>query len=75
MSNRQLIERKATARPGGPDKAAYATFPVFADGRRGGELRAGVPKLGEHTREVLVELGFADSDIAAFIQTGAVRTA
>ena len=75
VSNRQLIERKATARLGGPDQPAFATFPVFADGRRGGELRAGVPKLGEHTREVLVELGFADSDIAAFIQAGAVRTA
>jgi crotonobetainyl-CoA:carnitine CoA-transferase CaiB-like acyl-CoA transferase len=68
LSNKQLIERKATNR-------GFATFPVFADGRRGGELRAGVPKLGEHTREVLVELGFADSDIATFIQTGAVRIA
>ena len=75
VSNRQLIERNATARPAGPGKAAYATFPVFADGARAAGLRRGVPRLGEHTREVLVELGFADSDIASFIQTGAVRTA
>ena len=67
-SNRQLKERKASTR-------GFATFPVYADGRRGGELRMGVPKLGEHTREILVELGFDDAEIAGFIKSKAVGAA
>jgi len=53
----QLLERQATER-------GYAKFPVWANGRRGGRIRAGTPKLGEHSREVLVELGFDDAEIA-----------
>jgi crotonobetainyl-CoA:carnitine CoA-transferase CaiB-like acyl-CoA transferase len=67
-SNTQLLERKATTN-------GFATFPVFANGKRGGSLRAGVPKLGEHTREILVELGFDDSDIAALVKGGVVKAA
>jgi crotonobetainyl-CoA:carnitine CoA-transferase CaiB-like acyl-CoA transferase len=66
--NKQLMERKAQTR-------GFATFPVFADGKRGGSLRAGVPKLGEHSREILVELGFDDSDIAGFVKSQTVRAA
>jgi crotonobetainyl-CoA:carnitine CoA-transferase CaiB-like acyl-CoA transferase len=51
----------------------FATFPVFANGARGGSLRRGVPKLGEHTREVLVELKFDDAEIAQMISSGAAR--
>jgi crotonobetainyl-CoA:carnitine CoA-transferase CaiB-like acyl-CoA transferase len=72
-SNKQLVERKAATYLAGPEKAGFATFPVFADGKRGGSLRAGVPKLGEHSREILVELGFDDADIAGFIKSEAVR--
>ena len=68
VNNRQLIERKASTN-------GYATFPVFADGKRGGALRAGVPKLGEHSREILVELGLDDADIADLIRSGTVRAA
>jgi crotonobetainyl-CoA:carnitine CoA-transferase CaiB-like acyl-CoA transferase len=68
VTNKQLLERQAAT-------GAFATFPVWADGQRGGALRTGVPKLGEHTREILVELGFDDSDIAGFIQAGAVKAA
>jgi crotonobetainyl-CoA:carnitine CoA-transferase CaiB-like acyl-CoA transferase len=53
----------------------FAQFPVWANGARGGSIRSGVPKLGEHTREVLVELGFDDSDIAGFIRSGAAVAA
>jgi crotonobetainyl-CoA:carnitine CoA-transferase CaiB-like acyl-CoA transferase len=67
-SNRQLLERQAAT-------GSFATFPVFADGKRGGSLRAGVPKLGEHSREILVELGFDDSDIAGFVKSETVRAA
>jgi len=60
-SNKQLIQRKAASK-------GFATFPVFANGRRGGELRSGTPKLGEHSREILVELGFDDAEISGFIK-------
>lgn len=53
----------------------FAPFPVFAGGRRGGAIRRGVPKLGEHSREVMVELGFDDAEIADMIKAGAVRAA
>jgi len=59
----QMRERKATS-------AGFATFPVFANGRRGGELRGGVPGLGEHAREILVELGFDDGGIADMVRHG-----
>ena len=59
----QMVERNATSR-------GFASFPVFANGNRGGELRAGVPKLGEHTREILVELGFDDGGIADMVRHG-----
>ena len=37
----------------------FALFPVHANGERGGQLRHGVPKVGEHTREILVDLDAA----------------
>ena len=63
--NEQLVARQAVER-------GYARFPVWAGGRRGGRIRAVTPKLGEHSREILVELGFDDAEIAAFFRTGAV---
>ncbi len=66
--NKVLVERKAATR-------GFATFPVFADGARAGSLRRGVPTLGEHTREILVEHGFDDAQIADFIKAGAARAA
>lgn len=68
VGNPQLKERKAVTR-------GFATFPLFANGARAGALRAGVPKLGEHTREILVELGFDDSEIAALVRSDAVKAA
>jgi crotonobetainyl-CoA:carnitine CoA-transferase CaiB-like acyl-CoA transferase len=61
----QLVERQATER-------GYAKFPVWANGRRGGAIRRRTPKLGEHTREILVELGFDDAEIADFLKSRAV---
>ncbi len=52
----------------------FALFPVHADGARGGSLRRGVPQLGEHTREILVEFGFDDAQIADLVRAGAVKT-
>jgi crotonobetainyl-CoA:carnitine CoA-transferase CaiB-like acyl-CoA transferase len=51
----------------------FATFPVFANGARGGQLRRGVPGPGEHTREVLVDLKFDDAEIADMKRAGAVK--
>jgi crotonobetainyl-CoA:carnitine CoA-transferase CaiB-like acyl-CoA transferase len=62
----QLVERKATER-------GYAKFPVWANGTRGGAIRAGTPKVGEHTREVLVELGLGDGEIAELVKKNVVR--
>jgi len=63
-----LEERKALER-------GYAKFPVWANGRRGASIRAGAPKLGEHTREILVELGFDDAQIAGLVRAKAVAAA
>jgi crotonobetainyl-CoA:carnitine CoA-transferase CaiB-like acyl-CoA transferase len=61
----QLVERQAVQR-------GYAAFPVWANGRRGASIRRRTPKLGEHSREILVELGFDDGEIAGFMRAGAV---
>jgi crotonobetainyl-CoA:carnitine CoA-transferase CaiB-like acyl-CoA transferase len=62
----QLVERQATER-------GYAKFPVWANGARAGAIRAGAPKLGEHTRQLLAELGFGDGAIAELVKTSVVR--
>jgi crotonobetainyl-CoA:carnitine CoA-transferase CaiB-like acyl-CoA transferase len=56
------------------DNEKFALFPVHANGARGGQLRRGVPKAGEHSREILVELGFDDGEIAALLKAGAVKS-
>ena len=61
----QLEERQALER-------GYAKFPVWANGRRGGRIAKRTPKLGEHSREILVELGFDDDAIAGFVKSAAV---
>ena len=66
--NPQLVERQAVER-------GYAKFPVWANGARGASIRRRTPKLGEHSREILAELGFEDGDIAALVKSGAVAAA
>jgi len=63
--NPQLASREAV-------KGEFVQFPVWADGRRGGRIRRGVPGLGEHSREILVELGFDDAAIAQMRKSGSV---
>lgn len=67
----QIRERGGAVRVG---NERFALFPVFADGRRGGSIRRGVPGLGEHSREILVELGFDDAEIADLVKAGAVKS-
>ena len=64
-SNEQIVARETV-------KGGFVPFPVWADGRRGGRIRSGVPQLGEHSREILVELGFDDAEIAEMRRTGSV---
>jgi crotonobetainyl-CoA:carnitine CoA-transferase CaiB-like acyl-CoA transferase len=59
----QLVERQAVER-------GFAKFPLWANRRRAGSIRAGVPGCGEHSREILVELGFDDADIADLVKDG-----
>jgi crotonobetainyl-CoA:carnitine CoA-transferase CaiB-like acyl-CoA transferase len=68
VNHPQLTERQAAAN-------GHALFPVWANGKRGGSLRRGVPKLAEHSREILVELGFDDAEISDLIKTQAIRAA
>lgn len=49
--------------------------PLIMDGCSGGWIRRAPPVLGEHTREVLAEYGFADSRVAAWEQQGIVLQA
>jgi crotonobetainyl-CoA:carnitine CoA-transferase CaiB-like acyl-CoA transferase len=63
MHNPQLEERQAVSN-------GFALFPVWANGARGGSIRRGVPQNGEHSREILVELGFDDADIADLVRQG-----
>jgi len=66
----QIRARESVARAAGED---FAAFPVWAEGRRGGSVRRGVPAPGEHSREVLVELGFDDAEIAGLMKSGATK--
>lgn len=62
----QLVERQAVER-------GFAKFPLWVNGRRAGRIRAGVPGVGEHSREILVELGFDDGQIADLFRTGTIN--
>ena len=44
-------------------------LPLMLDGERLG-LRRDPPRLGQHGREVLLELGYTEADIAAMVQAG-----
>ena len=50
-------------------KQAKTCCSITAGGRRASALRMGVPRLGEHTREILVEHGFDDGEIAEFFKS------
>jgi len=66
----QIVAREDVAEIAGEK---FAMFPVHANGRKGGSLRRPVPEAGEHTREILVELGMDDGEIAGLLKSGAVR--
>jgi len=69
VNARRLLE--ALEYPGGPAPIPVAATPVQL-GETPGAVRRRAPQLGEHTDEVLTELGFADGEIAAFRSAGVI---
>jgi len=59
------------ALPVGTGEATLINHPVRYDGEVP-PLRRPPPQLGEHTREILAELAFSDSEIASLLASGAV---
>lgn len=49
----------------------HIPFPVLVDGKPGGRLRNAAPDVGEHTIEVLTQLGINEQDVQQMIQSGA----
>ena len=60
--------------PNGNGTTRMIASPVDFHGTPG-EQRSLAPRLGEHTREVLLEAGFSDDEIDRMISSGAVRVA
>ena len=55
-------------------KTPIPALPMELSGERLG-LRRDVPRHGEHSREVLAELGYADREIDALVEAGVVGQA
>src|SRR5690606_38495750 len=55
-------------------KTRVPCLPIAMDGERFG-TRLDVPRVGEHTREILKDLGYEPAAIDALIASGAVRAA
>ena len=55
-------------------KTQVPIMPIEMDGRRFA-TRLDLPKIGEHTRELLTSLGYAPQDIERLIASGTARTA
>lgn len=60
-------------RAGRPDTVMHQVTPRLS--ATPGALRRGAPALGEHTAELLAELGLAESDLRPLVERGAVRCA
>jgi crotonobetainyl-CoA:carnitine CoA-transferase CaiB-like acyl-CoA transferase len=62
------------SRAGRPIRTRTPLLPITVDGRRFA-LRRNPPALGEHTRELLCDLGYADDAVTALALAGVVRDA
>jgi crotonobetainyl-CoA:carnitine CoA-transferase CaiB-like acyl-CoA transferase len=54
-------------------KTQVPIMPIEMDGRRFA-TRLDLPKIGEHTREMLADLGYAPQEIERLITSGVART-
>ncbi len=54
------------------DGKRHALFPGWADGSPAARLRSVPPALGQHSREVLAEIGFSEPEVTRLLQAGAV---
>ena len=53
------------------DGQRHVLFPLWANGRRGGEIKRGTPALNADGRGVLLELGFAQTDVERILGSAA----
>jgi len=54
-------------------KSKSPALPLEMNGRRLG-TRLGLPRVGEHTRDLLVELGYGEAEIERLVTEGICRT-
>ncbi|TDJ44242.1 MAG: CoA transferase [Gammaproteobacteria bacterium] len=66
-----LLEMTVTDGIRAGEKARLPALPLEMDGRRFG-IRRDVPRQGQHTREIMAEVGYSDEEIDALIGEGAV---
>lgn len=66
-----LLEMTVTDGIRAGEKARLPALPLEMDGRRFG-IRRDVPRQGQHTREIMAEVGYSDEEIDALIGQGAV---
>jgi len=66
-----LLEMTVTDGVRAGEKARLPALPLEMDGRRFG-IRRDVPRQGQHTREIMAEVGYSDEEIDALIGEGAV---
>ena len=78
MADPQLATRRLTATLQAPEMLGRAELASVTTGyvanADGAQVRTFAPRLGEHTREILAEHGFSDSEIDALHGTGVVRS-
>ena len=66
-----LLEMTVTDGIRAGEKARLPALPLEMDGRRFG-IHRDVPRQGQHTREIMAEVGYSDEEIDALIGEGAV---
>ena len=72
-ADRAILWLFRPAPPGTRDTQAATPVPAGSAStvRESGSVRRGVPVLGEHTREVLAELGYSDEQVKDLVRSGA----
>jgi len=69
-----LVELTLTDGPAAGGKARLPALPLAMAGRRFG-CRRDLPQAGQHTREVLIEAGYSESEVADLVAAGSALVA